>query len=377
MTQTVITNRREFDRYSFQDTFLVEPENFQAISNTSSKNMSRKGAHLVSSTPLEIGAVVAIEIPSKRIQLMGEVRWVRPDGEGSYGIGVAFHNLFPSTGARIDEWVEEIQVQTESDPEGQTFSFELEDNVSSFLNSYIEAIKPEPIITAPVSYRRLGTPMENSYSFFTPSRPLASEGTTTSFRIDEPKVAREIPVRAISLSLLALSLFFFRTPFANHLSAWLKTPSTKVSATTATAPTVVSSSKVIIPSSSPVNANDEFVTFNEGPIEKMSWSGQADRFEIKINFRADMTNTIAAVSKINFDERNRVLVVVPNMEGPVDTKPIMVGHSLINQIRLGLHSDAGSQKLHIVMDMTSQNVKIASQAQTGQTLTLRLEYAAK
>lgn len=368
MTQTGIINRRESDRFSFQDTFVVEPENFQAISTTSSRNMSKKGAQLLSKTPLTVGSIVAIEIPSKRIQLMGEVRWVRPDGEGSYGIGVAFHNLFPTTGAKINEWVEEIQVQSESDPEGLTFSFELEENVSSFLNQYIEAIRPEPIVTAPVSYRRLGTPTENSYSFFTPSRALTSEGTTTSFRIDQPEVAKELPLRAITLGLLALSLFFFRETFSAHLSSWF-TPKAPVTAQI--------SSKVIVPTTSSANTNDEFVAFNEGPVEKITWSGPADRLDVKILMRADLSSTKAEATKISFNNDPRVLVKIPNMQGPVDTKNIMVGHSLINQIRMGLHSENDQKNLHIVMDMTSPNVKIASTSQTGKNLNIRLEYAAK
>ncbi|MEZ4845891.1 MAG: PilZ domain-containing protein [Bdellovibrionota bacterium] len=170
MTNIEHINRRKYDRFAFENVFVLETENFSGISNTSSINLSQKGAHLVSKTPLTKGSIVSIEMPSERIQLMGEVCWVGEKGDQHYNVGVAFHEFIPVTKTKIANLIQRIQTEPET-AEGQTFSFELENKVSNFLDKYVEEVRPDPIVHAPVSYRRLGTPTEKTLSFYTPSKP--------------------------------------------------------------------------------------------------------------------------------------------------------------------------------------------------------------
>lgn len=370
MNQTEAINRRQFDRYSFQDNFVVDTENFQGISTASSKNLSRKGAQLFSEKPLTVGSIVSIEIPSKKLQLMAEIRWVRPqtDGKG-FEVGISFHELFPSTGSKIAnliQEIQEIQIKSEDGLEGTVFSFELEANVSKFLDTYIDAIRPEAIMMAPISYRRLGTPTENSYSFFTPSRPNISEATTHSFRIDDPHAVKSFPVRAILLGMLAISLLIFRDVFISAATHWFS-PKT---ATVISKPAV----EAAVPSVTTTINNTATALFYRGPIDKIEWSGEADMIDLKITFRDEMTPAQVQVSKINFEDHPRALIKVMNQEEPIDPKSVLINHPLINQIRLGFHDEINGKNLHMVMDLTSSNVVVFSSNLTGKILNVRLKY---
>ncbi|MCC7459708.1 MAG: PilZ domain-containing protein [Proteobacteria bacterium] len=365
MTQSGNINRRRFDRFTFETTFVLESENFSGISSTSSLNLSQKGAHLISQTPLTKGSIISIEVPSEKIQLMGEVCWIGPQRDQQYDVGIAFHEFFPATKVKIANLIERIQTEPET-AEGKAFSFELENNVSAFLNKYIEDLRPDPIVSAPVSYRRLGTPTEKTLSFYTPSKPQTLEGTTTSFRIDEEKVKAEMPVRSIVLALLALSLFFFKDTFTAHVTQALI--STKASFTTApAAPVAVKTAALAVP-------HDNQVTFVDGLIQKIQWKGASDRIEVRFDFSQDVSADQFQISKINFDDLPRQLIKISNVSGSLEQRKIMVAHSLLNQIRTGIHDDNGQKNLHIVMDLTNTNVAVVDTQQDPQSLTLLLQY---
>jgi len=366
MTQTENINRRKYDRVSFEHIFVLETENFSGISSTSSVNLSQHGAQLVSKTSLTKGSVISIELPCEKILMMGEVRWVSPQPNQQFDVGVAFHEFFPSTKAKIANLIERIQTEPET-ADGKPFSFELENNVSSFLNKFVEDLRPDPIVSAPVSYRRLGTPTEKTLSFYTPSKPQTLEGTTTSFRIGEEKISHEFPFRSMTLALLALSLFFFKNTFTANLTLWLTQANVPVTATISKA----SVSKA----AGTVTAQDNQAIFSDGLLEKIQWQGTTDRVEVKFNFRKPVSADQLQISKINFDDHPRQLIKISNVEGNLQQKNIMVGHSLLNQIRTGVHEENGQKNLHIVMDLTNINVSVVDTQQDAQSLTMTLKYA--
>lgn len=365
MTHLDNINRRKFDRFSFKDTFVLETENFNGISSTSSINMSQKGAHLISLKPLPKGSIVSIEVPSQKIQMMGEVCWIGPEHDQKFDVGISFHDFFPTTKAKIANLIDRIQV--EPDSSGPVFSFELEKNVSMFLDKFIEDIRPEPIVQAPVSYRRLGTPTEKSISFYTPSKPATMEGTTTSFRIDEKIAAVDFPLRPILLTMLALSLFFFRETFMMSL----QNLSTQQAASTISAPAKA------VAAPTPVEAEPTQATFQDGLIEKIEWTGTTDKLQMVFSFRTDIKSDQIQITKMNFDDHPRQLIKILDIDGKLDQKNTQIDHALVNQVRLGIHEENGHKNLHIVMDMTSSNVSVASTEQTDKNLIVRLQYGSK
>lgn len=359
-------NRRKFERHSFEHTFVVETENFSGISSTSSLNLSQKGAHLISTTPMAQGSIVSIEVPSEKIQLMGEVCWVSPQQDKKYNVGVAFHEFFPTTKAKIANLIERIQTDAES-VEGNSFSFELENKVSNFLNKFVEELRPDPIVSAPVSYRRLGTPTEKTLSFYTPSKPQTLEGTTTSFRIDDGAPKVKLPFRSVALVLLAFSLLFFKNTFTANLTHWL---------TNRNAPTIVALSQPATPKATQVTkTSDNQATFQEGLIQKIQWDASAkDRIVVTFGFSEPVSTDQFQISKINFNDQPRQLIKILNATGTLVQKNIMVSHPLLNQIRMGMHDDQGQQNLHVVMDLTNVNVSVVDTQQEAQKLTLTLQY---
>ena len=366
MTQSGNINRRQHDRFAFEHVFVLETENFSGISDTSSINVSQKGAHLVSKTRLSKGSIVSIEMPSERIQLMGEVCWVDEKNAQHYDVGVTFHEFIPVTKTKIANLIQRIQTEPET-AEGRTFSFELENKVSTFLDKYVEEVRPDPIVHAPISYRRLGTPTEKTLSFYTPSKPQTLEGTTTSFRIDEEKTSTALPLRAMVLSLMALSLFFFKDTFSTNLTRWLTHRTAAAEATAAKL-----SQRKTLPSTS--NPENQDILLN-GLIEKIQWRGAADRIQVTFEFSEPVSADQLQISKINFDDHPRQLLKISNIEGTLGQKDILVGHALLNQIRMGIHEENGQKDLHVVMDLTNANVTVVDTQQTAQSLTLTLQYS--
>ncbi len=365
MTQIANINRRRFDRFSFQDTFVLETEKFDGISSTFSVNMSQKGAHLLSKKPYTQGAVISIEVPSQKIQMMGEVCWVGPQHNQQYNIGVAFHEFFPTTKSKIANLIDRIQ--TEPDSNGPVFSYQLEQNVSQFLDPFIEEMKPEPLVQAPVSYRRLGTPTEKTLSFFTPSRPQTLEGTTTSFRIDEKIASRNLPTRALLLAGLALSLFFFRSVFTQSLQHWI-TPSVATHALTKAKP---------MPHHHVADPEPTEVVFQEGLIEKIQWNGSSDQLQMTFTLRNQITPAQIQTNKIIFDGHPRELIKILDVDGQLMQKNILINHALVDQVRMGMHDEQGIKNLHIVIDMTSKNISVTSTQSSPTKLTLEFQYGQK
>jgi hypothetical protein len=363
LNKVELINRRKFERFSFEDTFILESEKFTGISKTSSINLSQKGAHLVCLTSFPKGSIVSIEVPSQKIQMMGEVCWISPNKDQKFDVGVTFHDFFPATKAKIANLMD--QIQTQPDSSGPVFSFELEKDVSQFLNTFIEDVQHEHIVQAPAPHRRLGMPAEKSSTLYTPSKPFIMEGTTTPLRIHEKIDPTNFPLRPVLLTLLALSLFLFRETFTSSLVNL--TSQSKYVARTTSKPKAIAQSTAI---GSEINQ----VSFQDGWIEKIQWFGALDKLQMTFSFRSEIQSDQVQITKISFDDHPRQLIKITNIDTVLEQKNIQVDHALVNQVRMGIHEEDGQKNLHIVVDMTSSNVSMASSKLDPKKLTINLWY---
>jgi hypothetical protein len=201
-------NRRQFDRISFNDKFVVETENFRGVASAHSQNLSQKGALIISNQSVAKGCVISIEIPSHRLQLLGEVRWVEPMETGDeFAMGIAFYEVVPGNKRKISSLLEEAQQHADSTSFEGKFSFVLEQNIASFLDKHIEDLTVDETTSVPVTYRRLNILTEKSFSFYTPTRSNPGEMTSTSYRIDQmEKTVPAVSTRTIVLGLILIGL---------------------------------------------------------------------------------------------------------------------------------------------------------------------------
>ena len=354
-----LINRRKFDRFEFHDEFVIEGEKFQTIPSVASKNVSQKGAFLTLSQPMEIGSIITAELPTAKLHLIAEVRWTKKDNE-QYGIGIVFHELFPQTKQKITDLIHHIQVESKKIQQNSFSSLDFEQMVSAFLDRYIDDVRPEPVESYPTMNRRLNTPIEKSLSFYTPSKSRMMELTTSSFRIHQEKtesMKSKIPARKLAFlaALLATAGLYFasRNGFVEN--------SIKQLAQKPVAETTGVPNKIAVTEAS----------FNEGLLEKVSWSTIASRTELTLSFRDIVTPEQVQFESIRTDQP-RELVKIMNVDPKLDQKTIYSVNSMINQIRVGLHDEQGQTNLHIVMDLKNPNIQIISKSQTEKTLKLVL-----
>lgn len=228
-------NRRKFERFDFSQDLLVEGEKFQIVPDVYSKNLSQKGACITTQKPMQIGSIITAEIPSSKLHLIAEVRWVRPESENQYKMGIIFHELFPQTKQQILDLIHQLRIEPEVETD-QASSLELERGISGYLDQYIEQIKPDPIETYPAIHRRFHSTEENSFSVYTPSKSRWLELTSTSFRLEEKtvNVKPKSYVRAIvviALLAVAIGIYFFavQKTMKEVYSETSQTPSTTLS----------------------------------------------------------------------------------------------------------------------------------------------------
>jgi len=163
---------------------------------------------------------------------------------------------------------------------------------------------------------------------------------------------------------LALSLFFFRGIFIQNLQQ-IQLPVVTV----AKAPKTKA-----VPQPVPSDSDIHHAMFSEGLVEKIEWTGASDKLQMAFTFRQEIKADQIQITKIRFDDHPRQLIKISDVEGNLGQKNTSVGHALVNQVRMGIHEENGKKNLHIVVDMTSANVSVASTKQDPKKLTIDLQY---
>lgn len=348
-------NRREFERFEFANPIILEGEKFQVIPDVCARNLSQRGACISTRTPLQIGSIVTAEIPSSKLHLIAEVCWVRPDSDSKYEVGVIFHELFPQTKQQISDLIHQIRIEPVVEAD-QAPSLELENGIASYLDQYVEEIKPDPIETYP-TIRRIPAPSENSFSVYTPSKSRWLELTSTSFRLEnktaitKPKVyLRAVLLFMILAAALGLYLYMIKNTMKQVYSEI--EPSASISP--------IGISKTIA-----INETN----FEKGSLEKLSWTGDAKHFQIVLTFRDEIKSDQLEISRNNVYQISEIIKII-KVQSDFDPKSIAVMNPLVQQIRLGLHQNENQYDLHISVDLKDLNVEIANKTLANKTLTI-------
>lgn len=357
-------NRRKFTRFDFQNDFVLETEKFQIIPDTYSRNLSQKGAQLITSKEIAVGTITCIEIPSAKLQLIAEVRWVEPEENGRFSIGVAFHELFPQTKQKISEFIEQLQEKTSQEDEGIFLSLDLELSISSFLNQYNEGMRSDSMESFPKSSIRPTSTDEKRFSIYTPSKSKSLDFSSTSFRLEDDKTieARNELITFRKVLLLTLALIGIGSVIGYQIGlfetiAQLMSPFHEKQTEGDNQTSAITSNEM---------------DFNEGTLEKISWKESNQSLEITFYFRETIAPEQIQISRINIDQP-RELIVISNVENKLDQKNINLGNPLAGQIRLGLHENQLQSDLHIVIDVTSPDVTTVIKNQDEKSMTIQLQ----